>query len=496
MAINEHVEAFMSEYRFEGFTFDDVSLLTRYADFLPDEADTTSRLTSRINIKMPFVSAAMDTVTEADTAIAMAVLGGVGIIHKNLSIHDQVSKVAIVKHHLHGLIRDPIVFRASDTLETVREKKKKRGFSFNGFPILDDDDNVVGILTSRNVKFSRDQNARVANVMTTDIITAPVQTGLHEAYDIMMNNKIGKLPLVDNGKLAGLYSFTDVRTLVENAHPDYNRDSKYRLRVGAAVSPGDYERIDALSEEEIDIIVVDSAHGHSRGIMKMIKWIGKHYPDMDIIAGNVATGEGAVALRDARAHAVKVGIGPGSICTTRVVCGVGIPQITAVYNCRSAVQDSVPLIADGGVRHSGDVPKAIVAGADTVMLGSVLAGTEESPGEKIIHQGRQYVVYRGMGSLAALQAGLGSRERYAQKNTDDEDLVPQGIEGIVPYAGTVHKVMTQFCGGLRSAMGYCGCSTIEKLQQEGCFVRITPAGLSEAHPHDVKIMRDAPNYRS
>jgi IMP dehydrogenase len=496
MATNDYVAKFMDEFPYQGLTFDDVSLITQYADFLPDEANMQSRLTSRISVNMPFLSAAMDTVTESRMAISMALLGGIGIIHKNLSVDEQVRQVGVVKHHLHGLIRDPITFRTSDTLDTVRERCGNRKFSFSGFPILDENDNVAGILTSTDIKYSEDEHACVSDVMSCNVISAAPDTDQQTAYGIMMKNKIGKLPLVEKGKLVGLYSFSDVSTLVRDVKPLYNRDSKYRLRVGAAVSPNNESRVEALANEGVDVIVVDSAHGHTKGVMDMTRWIAKHYPDIDIIAGNVGTGEGAVALRDAVAHAVKVGIGPGSICTTRVVCGVGIPQITAIHAAQSALEGSVPVVADGGIRHSGDVPKAIVAGADTVMLGSILAGTEESPGEKIIHQGRQYVVYRGMGSLSAMQQGTGSRERYSQADVDADDLVPQGIEGIVPYAGTVQKVMTQFCGGLTSSMGYCGCRDIPALQSNGKFTRVSSAGLHEAHPHDVKIMKEAPNYRS
>jgi IMP dehydrogenase len=487
----------MEQFPHEGLTFDDVSLVTQYADFLPDDADITSRLTSRIDVKMPFLSAAMDTVTESGMAISMAMLGGIGIIHKNLSTKVQTKHVARVKHYLNGLIVDPIVFHSSDTLRSVREVRESKAFTFSGFPILDHDDRLVGILTSSDIKFSADRDASVTEVMTSDVVTAPPATSLQEAYDIMMQKKIGKLPLVEDGRLVGLYSFTDVKNLVEDVQPLYNRDEKYRLRVGAAVSQNDHERVEVLAEADVDVVVVDSAHGHSSGIIDMVRWISGHYPEIDVIAGNVATGSGALALRDAGARAVKVGIGPGSICTTRVVCGVGIPQITAVYECSKALEGSVPVVADGGIRHSGDVPKAIVAGADCVMLGSILAGTEESPGEKIIHQGRQYVVYRGMGSLAAMREGPGSRQRYEQTSVEsDDDLVPQGIEGIVPYAGPVKKVMKQFCGGLRSSMGYCGCSSIEDLQEHGRFVRVSAAGVQEAHPHDVKIMKEAPNYRS
>lgn len=494
--MNSHLQAFMEQFRHEGLTFDDVSLVTQYADFLPEETDLSSRLTGRITVNMPFVSAAMDTVTETRMAIAMAMLGGIGVIHKNLSIDAQAKQVARVKHHLNGLIIDPIVFRASDTIRYVQETRERKGYGFNGFPILDDNDNLVGILTSTDIKFSRNPNAPVADVMTREIITGPPDTTLQSAYDIMTRNKIGKLPLRKNGKLVGLYSFSDVKTLVENVQPLYNRDAKYRLRVAAAVGVNDHERAESLADAEADVMVVDSAHGHSRGVMEMTRWIAGHYPGIDIIAGNVGTAEGALALRDAGAHAVKVGIGPGSICTTRVVCGTGVPQITAIHECAKALAGSIPVVADGGIRNSGDVAKALTASADTVMLGSILAGTEESPGEKIIHEGRQYVVYRGMGSLAAMRASAASRERYGQVGVSEGDLVPQGIEGIVPYAGTVKDVMIQYVGGLRSALGYCGCKTISALQQKGRFIRISPAGLREAHPHDVKIMREAPNYRS
>lgn len=496
MATNDFVTAFMAAYPFDGLTFDDVSLITQYADFLPDDADIRSRLTTRINVNMPLLSAAMDTVTEAPMAVEMALLGGIGIIHKNLSVEEQIRQVGVVKHHLHGLIRDPITFRATDTINSVQERRRAKHFSFNGFPILDEHDNLVGILTSTDVRYAEDRAAKVADVMTRAVITAAPETDLQTAYELMMKNKIGKLPLVDNNKLVGLYSFTDISTLVRDVQPLYNRDAKYRLRVGAAVSPNNENRVEALADEHVDVIVVDSAHGHSQGVIDMTRWIVKHYPDIDVIAGNVGTAEGAAALRDAGAHAVKVGIGPGSICTTRVVCGVGIPQITAIHAAQSALEGAIPIIADGGIRHSGDVPKAIVAGADTVMLGSILAGTEASPGEKLIHQGRQYVIYRGMGSLSAMQQGTGSRERYSQADVDADDLVPQGIEGIVPYAGTVQKVMTQFCGGLRASMGYCGCRSIAELQANGKFSRVSSAGLHEAHPHDVKIMKEAPNYRS
>lgn len=497
MHINPNVVQFMANFPAEGLTFDDVTLVTQYADFLPDATSLATRLTTRINLNIPFVSAAMDTVTEANMAISMAMLGGIGVIHKNLPADIQAQQVRAVKHHLNGLIMTPVFFRATDTISHIQDIRREQGISFSGFPILDDQDCLVGITTSSDVRFAQGVNVPVSDVMTTRVITAPPGTTQEEAYRLMMKHKIGKLPLVDEkNHLVGLYSFTDVKNLIENQQPLYNRDSRYRLRVAAALSQSDFARAEQLAAEEVDVFVVDSAHGHSKGIVDMVKWLTVHYPAIDIIAGNVATGEGAVALRDAGAHAVKVGIGPGSICTTRVVCGVGIPQITAVYEAAKALGGSIPIVADGGIRHSGDVPKALVAGADCVMLGSVLAGTDESPGEKIIHEGRHYVIYRGMGSLAAMKEGKGSRQRYGQDSVKDDELVPQGIEGIVPLVGSVKKIMTQYCGGLRSSLGYCGSRTVAELQRTGRMYRVTTAGVREAHPHDIKIIKEAPNYRS
>ncbi len=494
---NADVASFMALSPREGLTFDDVSIVTQYADFLPDQADIRSRLTARITLNIPSVSAAMDTVTESSMAIAMALHGGIGIIHKNLSAREQAKQVGIVKHHLNGLIQNPIVFQSSDTLDYVLKTKQQKGYTFNGFPILDEAGKLAGILTATDVKYApRKRNLSVADVMTRDVITAPADTTLKQAFQIMLKRRIGKLPLVTNGKLVGLYSYSDVLTLVDNAEPLFNRDSSYRLRVGAAIGPHDQERVDILAREAVDVVVVDTAHGHSKGVIDMIRWVKAHYPEIDVVAGNIATGEAALALRDAGADAVKVGIGPGSICTTRVVAGVGVPQISAVYDCAAALEGSIPIIADGGIRHSGDIPKAIVAGADVVMMGSVLAGSAESPGEKIIHQGRQYVVYRGMGSLAAMKEGMASRERYGQAHTTEDELVPQGIEGVVPYAGSVKQIVVQFMGGLRAAMGYSGCRSIPELQTKGRFIRVSMAGLREAHPHTIKILKDAPNYRS
>lgn len=497
MSINPKLDEFMKDFKHEALTFDDVSLVTRYADFLPGETDLTSKFSRNISLNVPLASAAMDTVTEADMAIAMAMQGGIGVLHKNLDPEEQAEMVASVKHHLNGMISNPITFHVGQTLADVYEKKERKGYTFSGFPILDANEKVAGILTAQDVKYSTNRSDRIENIMTRDLVTAEPGTTLEQAYNIMRENRVGKLPLIDDqGHLVGLYSYTDVKALMENSNPMYNRDSEFCLRVAAAVVPNDHERCERLLDAKTDAIVIDTAHGHSKGVIDMVGWVKRKSPETDVVAGNIATGEAATTLRDAGADAVKVGIGPGSICTTRVVAGVGIPQISAIYKCARALEESIPIIADGGIRHSGDIPKAVVAGAHSVMMGSILAGTDKSPGEKIITEGRQYVVYRGMGSLDAMQSRQGSRERYGQIDVDSEKLVPQGIEGIVPYAGPVEKVVNQFCGGIRASMGYCGCRTVEQLRREGILIRISGAGVREAHPHDIRITKEAPNYRS
>ena len=498
--MNKNMDEFMKTFPFEGLTYDDVTLVTQYADFLPDETSLETKLTSRVPMKIPFMSAAMDTVTEAPMAIAMALAGGIGCIHKNLEEDEQAREVAKVKSYLNGLIDSPVCFHEDDDISFLRSEKRRLGLKFNGFPVLDSDGRLVGMITSSDMRFAPMQAKKLSEVMQPAPITAKPGTSLKKAYDLMRTAKVGKLPLVDRqGRVVGLYSFTDVQRLVENQNPTYNCDDKFRLRVAASVSggKGDLSRMEKLAAAGVDVVVVDSAHGHSKGIMEMTKYIVKHFPKVDVIAGNIATGEAAVALAKCGAHAVKVGIGPGSICTTRVVCGVGIPQLTAVYSAAKALRGSgVAVIADGGIKLSGDVPKALAAGADSVMLGSVLAGTEESPGEKIYQNGRQYVVYRGMGSMAALKNGKGSRARYFQDNEAEDDLVPQGIEGMVPYSGHVKSIMTQFCGGLKASLGYCGARTIPELQEKGRFYRVTAAGLREARPHDITITKEAPNYKA
>jgi IMP dehydrogenase len=495
MSQNKYLDQFMSTFPFEGLTFDDVSLITQYSDFLPGDSIIRTDLTRNIPINIPFISAAMDTVTEADMAIAMALHGGIGIIHKNLEPEEQAAAVSRVKHFLNGLISKPITFKENQTLEQIQMMRAEKGYSFSGFPILNDAGELVGILTTKDIKFAPSLDVPAGEIMTTEVITAPKDTDLEDAYQIMRKHKIGKLPLVAGNKLIGLYSYTDVADLIENTRPLYNRDEFYRLRAGAGIGPGDYARAEALADADVDVLTVDTAHGHSRGVIEMTAWVKKNYPGIDVIAGNIATGEAALALQKAGADAVKVGIGPGSICTTRVVAGVGIPQISAIYSCAHALKGSLPIIADGGIRHSGDVAKAMVAGASSVMMGSVLAGTDESPGEKILYEGRQFVVYRGMGSLDAMKSREGSRQRYGLKDSLDDDLVPQGIEGVVPYAGAVSKVLKQYCGGLQASLGYCGCRTIPELQECGQFVRVSAAGTVEAHAHDIKITKEAPNDR-
>ncbi len=488
----------MARFEGEGLTFDDVSLCVQYADFLPEEADVRSRLSRNISLSVPFASAAMDTVTEGKMAIGMAMVGGVGVIHKNLSPETQAHEVRKVKGYLNGLIESPVVFRQDTTIEDLIAEKDRNNYTFSGFPIVDDNDKLVGILTARDLKFLRDYSLQVRSVMTTELLTAPVGTTLDQAFATMLEHHVGKLPIVDeSGHLAGLYSFHDVVSLIDNVESLINRDSHHRLRAVAAIGPYDEERAELLVRAGVDAVVIDTAHGHTKGVIDTIREIKRLYAGVDVIAGNVGSGAGAKALVDAGADGIKVGIGPGSICTTRVVAGVGIPQLTAIFETTRAIGMEVPVIADGGIKQSGDVPKALAAGASAVMMGSALAGTNESPGEKILHQGRRYVVYRGMGSVEAMKSNKGSRERYSHPDTEDgDDLVPQGIEGLVQFRGSVANVLAQYVGGLRFAMGYCGARTVSQLANTARLIRVSAAGLREAHPHDVKIIKDAPNYRT
>ncbi|MDD3154727.1 MAG: IMP dehydrogenase [Victivallaceae bacterium] len=495
--MSKYVDDFMAHFLYEGLTFDDISLVTQYADFLPSAADISSRFSRNVKLNIPFVSAAMDTVTESAMAIAMAQLGGLGVIHKNLDPEHQSDEVRKVKLYLNGVIKKPIAFTPDQTVESMLHEKELRKFSFSGFPIVDGEGKLVGIITARDIKFLTNYQVKIRDVMSSTLITAPESTGINKAYQIMLEEKIGKLPLVDkNGRLTGLYSFADVKSLIEKEQPDYNRDSRHQLRVAAAVGPYEEGRIAALVDAGADVLVLDTAHGHSKGVIETVKIIKREYGDkIDVVAGNIATAEAAKALADAGVDGVKVGIGPGSICTTRVVAGVGVPQVTAVYEAVKALPRDIPVIADGGIKQSGDVAKAMAVGAACVMMGSALAGTSECTGEVTLHQGRSYVIYRGMGSLAAMKTGKGSRERYGQRDVSDEhELVPQGIEGLVPFRGPVANVIIQFTGGLRYSFGYCGARNVAEFQEKAKIVRVTSAGLREAHPHDVTMLRDAPNY--
>ena len=495
--MERYIDKFMAAFEFEGLTFDDISLVTQYADFLPHDADVSSRFSRNVKLNIPFVSAAMDTVTESAMAIAMAQLGGIGVIHKNLPVERQADEVRKVKYYLNGIIRTPVVFREDQTVEEMMNEKRARKYSFSGFPIVDAAGGLVGIITARDIKFLTDYRIKIRDVMTKKPVIARDGVSMQEAYRIMLENKVGKLPMVDaNGRLTGLYSFLDVKTLISKEEPDYNRDDHHQLRAAAGIGPYDFERAEALVNAGVDVLVLDTAHGHSKGVIETVKELKNISGGrVDVVAGNIATAEAGKALADAGADGIKVGIGPGSICTTRVVAGVGVPQVTAVYEVARAVPSDIPVIADGGIKQSGDVAKAIAVGASCVMMGSALAGTSESTGEVTLHQGRSYVIYRGMGSLAAMKTGKGSRERYGQDDVDDEcKLVPQGIEGMVPFRGPVANVIIQFVGGLRYSFGYCGARTVPEFQRKAKMVRVTAAGLREAHPHDVTMVKDAPNY--
>ncbi len=481
----------------DALTFDDVLLVPGYSEVLPRDVDVSTRLTRGIELKAPLVSSAMDTVTEADTAIVMARTGGIGIIHKNLTIEQQAREIRKVKKSESGMVADPLTISPRSTLREALELMQQHGFS--GLPVVENPGTPgppVGILTSRDVRFETNLDQLVAHVMTRDPITVPQGIDLAEARKILHQHRIEKLLVVDkSGNLIGLITVKDI--LKSDSYPHANKDADGRLRVGAAVgtSPDTMQRVAALEAQGVDVIVVDTAHGHSRGVLDTVRAIRSEFRDMQIVAGNIATPEAYMALVEAGADGVKVGIGPGSICTTRVVAGVGVPQISAIMDTAVAARRSgVPIIADGGIKYSGDVVKAIAAGAHSVMIGSLLAGTDEAPGELVLYQGRSYKVYRGMGSIGAMKAG--SKDRYFQGNVDEErKLVPEGIEGRVPYRGRLADSLYQLLGGLRSGMGYVGARTIPELMAKAVFRRISSQGLRESHVHDVIITKEAPNYR-
>jgi len=472
----------------EAVTFDDVLLVPGYSEVVPSQIDLRSRLTRNIAINIPLVSAPMDTVTESALAIALAQEGGIGIIHKNMSVEAQAREVHKVKRSESGVILDPITLRPNDSVASAREVMELHNIS--GVPITLPDGKLVGILTRRDLKFLESFDKKIEEVMTkTNLVTAPPDTTLEEAEAVLNQAKVEKLLLVDgNGKLAGLITMRDIEKLRQ--FPMSCKDPRGRLRVGAAIGVHEYERFEALVKADVDVIVVDSAHGHTKNVIETVKQIRKRW-DIDLIAGNVATAEGAKALLAAGVDAVKVGIGPGSICTTRVISGVGVPQITAVLNAVSVCEpEGVPVIADGGIRYSGDITKAIAAGAHSVMAGSLFAGLDESPGQMVIYKGRRFKEYRGMGSLGAMVAG--SPDRYGQRKGDK--LVPEGVEGRVSYRGPLADFVYQLVGGLRAGMGYVGAANIEELRRKGRFIRVTHAGAVESHPHDILVTREAPNY--
>lgn len=478
----------------EGLTFDDVLLIPQASNILPHEVSLKTKLTKKLELNVPILSAAMDTVTEANLAIAIAREGGIGFIHKNMTIERQAEEVAKVKRYESGMITQPITLGANATLEEALILMKK--YKISGLPIVDGESNLKGIITNRDLKYRENLSLKVEEVMTKDnLITASVGTTLDEAKSILLEHRIEKLPIVEGTKLKGLITIKDIDNTIN--YPNAAKDQHGRLRVGAAVGvgPDAIRRVTALVEAGVDIITVDSAHAHSAGVVNRIKEIRAEFPELDIIGGNLVTKEAALDLIEAGVNAVKVGIGPGSICTTRVVAGVGVPQISAVMEVAEVCHEKgIGVIADGGIKLSGDVVKAIAAGADCVMLGGMLAGTDEAPGEEVLYNGRKYKTYAGMGSLAAMKRG--SSDRYFQLESATEKLVPEGIESMVPHRGALKDTIYQICGGLRSGMGYCGTPTIEDLKVKGKFVKITGAGLAESHPHDVIITKEAPNYNN
>lgn len=474
----------------QGLTFDDVLLIPAHSDVLPRDVDVRTHLTQNVTLNIPVMSAGMDTVTEAEMAIAMAREGGIGVIHKNMSIDEQAREVKLVKRSEHGIIVDPIYLAPDNTLSDADELMNK--YHISGVPITENG-KLVGIITNRDMRFETDLSRPISDIMTSKgLITAPEHTTMEEAKRILQAHRIEKLPLVDDdGHLKGLITIRDIEKM--RKFPNSNKDSDGRLKVAAAIGvTSDVEdRVEALLDAKADVLVIDTAHGHSEGVLKTIRRLRKAFPHLELIAGNVATYDATKALIEAGVSAVKVGIGPGSICTTRVIAGIGVPQITAIYDCAKAAEGTgIPIIADGGIQYSGDIAKALGAGASCVMLGNLLAGTEEAPGEMIIYQGKNYKSYRGMGSLGAMQAG--SKDRYFQQNA--KKLVPEGIEGRIPYKGHVSDVLFQLIGGLRASMDYCGAKNIKAMNEDTQFIQITGAGLRESHPHDVSITKEAPNY--
>lgn len=477
-------------------TYDDIRLRTDYSEVLPNEVSTESRFSRNIKLRIPIVSAAMDTVTEHKMAIELAKLGGIGVIHRGMSLEEQVSQVARVKNHLNGLIEKPICVNENETVATVLKRREEKGYEFHSFPVLNDQKKLVGLVTANDFDFCDDASLQIKEIMSREIISAPAETGLREAYERMRREKKKILPLINaHGSIAGMYVFSDVKRIETGSAENYNVDQKGQLRVAAAIGVGEgaIETVRRLVAKNVDAIVIDTAHADTKSVIETLREIKSRF-SIDVVVGNISVGKSALRLVEAGADGIKVGQGGGSICTTRIIAGTGRPQVSAIYDCAVAISGyGIPICSDGGLRNSGDIPIAIAAGANSVMMGGMLAGLDESPGEIVFMEGKRWKGYRGMGSMGAMQASQGARERY---NQGKSNLVPEGIEGLVPYKGTLKEVMIQYIGGLTKGMGSVGAKTIQELREKGQFDRITNAGLSESHPHHIQITKDAPNYTS
>jgi len=480
----------------EALTYDDVRLKSGYSEVMPDSVSLESKFSKNVSLKIPLSSAAMDTVTEHAMAIEMAKLGGIGIIHKNLDPDRQANEIYKVKHYLSALIANPVCVREGQTVGEILKLKEKEEHSFHTFPVINEEEKIIGIITKNDFDFCHDHSMPLGEIMTKEVISASNKTSAEEAYKIMADKKKKALPLVDKtGKISGMYVFKDVKRVVFKNPAGYNLDSGGRLKVGAAIGVNDFERLEKLLAEDVDVVVIDTAHGDSKPVIETLKKIKKRYK-IDALVGNVSEGESAKRLADAGADGIKVGQGPGSICTTRIIAGIGCPQVSAVYNCAKAVERyHIPVCADGGLKHSGDIPIAIGAGAHSVMMGSMLAGAKEAPGEVIFKNGRQWKYYRGMGSMGAMESNKGSRDRYNQVASGKSELVAEGVEGLKAYKGELAQIIFQYAGGLKRGMGYVGAKDIESLRKKADFIKITAAGKAESHPHDILITKEAPNYQ-
>ena len=480
-------------------TFDDVRLRTGHAEVMPEDVNIESKFSRNVGLKIPIVSAAMDTVTEYGLAIEIAKLGGLGVIHRSLSPDDQAFNVIRVKHHLNGLIKKPICVYEDEKVSAILSKRDAKGYPFHSFPVLSREGKLVGIVTENDFEFCDNSSFSAREIMSTELLTSSEETNLDEAYDIMRKEKKKILPLVrENGEIVGMYVFSDVKRIKTRSAETYNIDDKGQLRVAAAIGVGEnaLERVALLAEKNVDAVVIDTAHGDTKSVFETLKEIKRNYSGLDVVVGNISVGDSAKRLADAGADGIKVGQGPGSICTTRVIAGIGRPQVSAVYDCAKELEKyEIPICADGGLRSSGDIPIAIAAGSHSVMMGSMLAGVEEAPGEIVFAQGRQWKSYRGMGSLGAMETNKSSRERYLQGEGSKNQMIPEGVEGLILYKGKLDDVIFQYVGGLRRGMGYVGAASIKELREKGDFDKITAAGFSESHPHDIEITEDSPNYK-